>query len=110
MFWVKYTVVINTRDTETVYNALRFACAALSKGHKLSVFLLGPAVEIETIGDDRFNVKRQLQRYEELGGKSLSCGTCLAARNMEASESCPMSNMDELVRLTEEADRVVVFG
>ncbi len=107
---MKYAVVINTKDTETVWNALRFGSAALARGHKVSIFLAGPAVEIDSLGDERFNVKKLLQRYEELSGEALSCGTCLRIRNMDPSASCPVSSMDELVRLTEEADRVVNFG
>ncbi len=107
---MKYAVVINTKDTETVWNALRFASGAISRGHKAAIFLMGPAVEIESIGDEKFNVKKLLGRFLELGGEALSCGTCLRLRTMDASEACPVSTMDELLRLTEEADRTVTFG
>ena len=107
---MKYCVMINTKDTETVWNALRFCSAALSRGHKVSVFLLGPAVEIDSIGNEKFDVKKLLNRFEELGGEALSCSTCLRLRKMDASEACPVSSMDELVSLTEEADKTVVFG
>jgi hypothetical protein len=40
-----YAVVINTKDPETVWNAFRFACASLSKGHQVPVFLLGPLLK-----------------------------------------------------------------
>jgi len=49
-------------------------------------------------------------RFDELGGVALSCGTCLRLREMDASAVCPMSTMDDLVRLTEESDRVLTFG
>lgn len=107
---MKYAVVINTKDNESVWNALRFASSALSRGHKVSVFLMGSAVEIDSVGDEKFDVKKLLNRFEELGGEALSCGTCLRLRGKEASFFCPVSTMDELVRLTEEADRTVVFG
>ena len=51
-----------------------------------------------------------LLRFDELGGVALSCGTCLRIREMDASAVCPMSTMDDLVRLTEEAERVLTFG
>jgi len=107
---VKYAVVINTKEAETVWNALRFASTALSKGHKVSIFLMGPAVEIDTINDAKFNVQKLLQRFLQLGGEALSCGTCLRIRSIDASASCPVSTMDTLVQLTVEADRTVVFG
>ena len=105
-----YAVIINSKEPETVWNAFRFASATVSKGHRVSVFLLGPAVEIEGIGSSRFDVRKILGRFADLGGEVLSCGTCLRLRKMDAAESCPMSTMDTLVRLTEEADRVVTFG
>ena len=107
---MKYLLVINTSETETVWNALRFGSASLSRGHDVSAFLLGSAVEIEQIGDERFDVQKLLLRFDELGGVALSCGTCLRIRQMDAGAVCPMSTMDDLVRLTEEADRVLTFG
>lgn len=107
---MRYLLVINTTETETVWNALRLGSAALSRGHEVSIFLLGPAVDIAGIGDERFDVQKLLMRFDELGGVALSCGTCLRIRQMDASAVCPMSTMDDLVRLTEEADRVLSFG
>jgi sulfur relay (sulfurtransferase) complex TusBCD TusD component (DsrE family) len=105
-----YAIIINSSEPETVWNAFRFASAAVSKGNRVSVFLMGPAVEIETIDSSKFDVRKILGRFSEMGGEVLSCGTCLRLRKMEAAEACPMSTMDTLVRLTEEADRVVSFG
>lgn len=111
---MRYTVIINTQESETVWNALRFATTALSRGNNVTVFLLGAAVEIDTIINNttnpRIDIAKLIDRYMELGGEGFSCGTCLTIRDMEASESCPRSSMDELVRLTEEADRTLVFG
>jgi len=107
---VKYLLVINTSETESVWNALRFGSAALSRSHGVSIFLLGSAVDIANIGDERFDVQKLLIRFDELGGVALSCGTCLRIREMDATALCPMSTMDDLVRLTEEADRVLNFG
>lgn len=107
---MKYALVINTDETETVWNAIRFGSAALSRGHEVSIFLLGPAVGIDGVGNEQFDVQSLLLRFDELGGVALSCGTCLRLRKMDASAVCPMSTMDDLVRLTEEADRVLNFG
>ncbi len=107
---MKYLLVINANEVETVWNALRFGSAALSRSHEVSVFLLGPAVDIAQIGDERFDVQALLTRFDELGGVVLSCGTCLRIRKMDATALCPMSTMDDLARLTEEADRILSFG
>ncbi|MBI4213599.1 MAG: DsrE family protein [Chloroflexi bacterium] len=107
---MKYLLVINTNEPETLWNALRFGATSLSRGHTVSMFLLGSAVEIEGIQNERFDVQKALLRFDELGGSALSCGTCLRSRQMEPAAVCPMSTMDELVGLTEEADRVLTFG
>ncbi len=107
---MKYAVIINSKDSETMWNAFRFSSTALSKGHKVSVFLLGPAVEIDSVDNSRFEVNKVFHRFLDLGGEALSCGTCLRLRKSGASESCPMSTMDTLVSLTEDADKVVNFG
>lgn len=107
---MKYAITIESADPETVWNAFRFASAAITRGHKVSVFLLGPAVEIDSIDSTKFDVKKIVERFVSLGGEALSCGTCLRIRKMNASESCPVSTMDTFVRLTEEADKTLVFG
>ncbi len=107
---MKYLLIVNSGESETVWNALRFGSAVLSRGHEASMFLLGRAVEIEHLGDERFDVQKLLLRFDELGGVALSCTTCLRIRKMDAAAVCPMSTMDDLARLTEEADRVLTFG
>lgn len=107
---MKYLLVLNSTEAETAWNALRFGSAALSRGHTVGMFLLGPAVEIEQVGDEHFDVQKLLMRFDELGGAVLSCGTCLRIRKMDPAALCPMSTMDDLVRLTEESDRVLTFG
>ena len=107
---MKYLLVIGTNDPETVWNGLRFGAAALSRSHEVSIFLLGSAVDIESIDEERFDIQTLLIRFDELGGVALSCGSCLRIREMDATALCPMSTMDDLVRLTEEAHRVLSFG
>jgi hypothetical protein len=67
-------------------------------------------VEIEGIPNEPFNVQAQLSKFVGLGGEALSCGTCLSSRHLGAAEACPVSTMDDLARLSEEADRVITFG
>lgn len=103
-------MVVNTGEPEALWNSFRFASAARSRGHRVSVFLLGPAVELERGKDGLFEVGRLLERFVETGGEVFTCGTRLRIRQRDATELCPVSTMDDLVRLTEEADRTVVFG
>jgi uncharacterized protein involved in oxidation of intracellular sulfur len=107
---VKYLLVVNTNEPETVWNSLRLGSAALGRDHDVNLFLLGPGVEIESLGNEQFDVQDQLSRFVESGGTAHSCGTCLRSRHMGAAAECPISTMSDLVRLSEEADKVMVFG
>jgi sulfur relay (sulfurtransferase) complex TusBCD TusD component (DsrE family) len=107
---MKFLLIINTNEPETVWSALRLGSTALGRAHDVSLFLLGSGVEIENIGAERFDVPERLSHFLELGGKVLSCGTCLHHRGLDEAAGCPISTMDELVGLTEDADRILTFG
>ena len=107
---VKFLLIVNTCEPETVWNALRLGATALGHAHEVNVFLLGPGVEIESIGAERFDVPERLAHFLDQGGKVLSCGTCLHHRGLDEAEGCPISTMDELVALSEDANRIMTFG
>ncbi len=50
------SLIINSKDSETMWNSFRFASAALSKGQRVSVFLPGPAVTRDSVDNSRFEV------------------------------------------------------
>ena len=47
------------------------------KEHEVKIFLMGEAVECENIEHLSFNVKVQINKFIELKGELLACGTCL---------------------------------
>ncbi|HEX6067230.1 MAG TPA: DsrE family protein [Nitrososphaera sp.] len=105
---MKIGIIISQTDPETVWNALRFANTAILEDHQIKVFLLGQGVEIENIKSDKFNVKDQLDKLNQLGGTMLACGTCIKSRNMQF-EVCPISTMKDMLKLVVESDRVLTF-
>jgi len=107
---VKIGVVVNTSDPETAWNAVRFGATALLAKHEVKVFLLGKGVEIQNLRDEKFDVQGQIDAFWKKGGVVLACGTCLRLRGMGGTEVCPMSTMSDLLKMVEEADRVVTFG
>ena len=107
---MKFLLIVNTSEPETVWNALRLGSTALGRAHEVRLFLLGAGVEIESINDERFDVPKRLSYFLEQGGKVSSCGTCLHHRGLDEAEGCPISTMDELVGLSEDADRILAFG
>ncbi len=56
--------IITTDDAETIYNAMRLANTAVSKGDTVSVFMLGKAVLFEQVSSEKFNVKEQVEQFK----------------------------------------------
>ncbi len=103
-------IVLNTNDPEKVWNVLRFGVAALKNKHRAKIFLLGKGVDLEEIKSKKFNVNKQINLFVENKGEILACGTCLKSRHKEGSKVCPISTMQDLLKLVEESDRVLTFG
>ena len=106
---MKLGIVINTKEPETVWNALRLGNTSLKEGHATSVFLLGNGVEIEHIKEKTYDVLATLRNFLQNGGELLACGTCLKSRMIEGG-SCPISTMADLMKMIDKADKVVTFG
>ncbi len=106
---MKLGIISTTVNAETVFNALRLGNYAIIEGDQVQVFLLGKGVELDTIDDQQYNIKEQVNTLLDAGGKILACGTCLKLRKKETSEICSFSTMKELYLLIQDADRVVTF-
>jgi len=107
---MKLGIIISTSEPETVWNVLRLCVTALKNKYKTKIFLLGKGVELEEIRNKKFNVKEQIDLFIENKGKILACGTCLKFRGKKGSSVCPISTMDDLLKLVKESDRVLTFG
>ena len=106
---MKLGIIVETKEYEKAWNAFRFAVTAKKAGHEVKMFLMGEAVECETLTHERFDVAGQLKSFNELGGEILACGTCLKSRMMEGTEVCPLSTMKDCLIMVEWADKVVTF-
>lgn len=106
---MKLGVIIETKEAEKAWNAMRFAVTAKKQGHEVKVFLMGEGVEIESITHEKYNVAVQFEHYHEAGGIMLACGTCLKSRRLDGTEACPLSTMIDCVQMVEWADKVVTF-
>ncbi len=106
---MKLGIIINTNDPETVWNALRLGNKALAAGSKTRVFPLGSGVEIDSIGDETFDVGGTLRELLDGGGDLLACGTCLEVRQQQAGV-CPISTMADLVEMISDSDKMFTFG
>ena len=102
-------IILNTKDPEIAWNALRLGNEALEGGHETSMFLLGSGVEIENIKHENFNVAEALHKFLDKGGNLPACGSCLELRHQETG-ICPISTMSQLVEVISNSDKVVTFG
>lgn len=106
---MKLGIILNTRDPETAWNALRLGNEALSEGNQADMFLLGSGVELENIKDERFDIPGVLSMFLDTGGSIKACGTCLGLRH-QTEGVCAISTMTELVEMITESDKVVALG
>lgn len=106
---MKFGIIIETKEYEKAWNAFRFAVTSKKNGHEVKVFLMGEAVECESLTHEKFDVAKQLKAFVEAGGTILSCGTCLKSRMMNATDVCPMSTMVDCVKMVEWADKIITF-
>lgn len=106
---MKLGIIIETKEYEKAWNAMRFAVTSKKNGHEVKVFLMGEAVEIENQEHEKFNVAAQVKAFNEVGGEMLACGTCLKSRHMDGTDACPLSTMVDCVNMVEWADKVVTF-
>ncbi len=106
---MKFGLIVNTNDPETVWNTLRLGNEALAGGNETSIFLLGSGVEMTNIRARTFDVAGVLEKFLNSGGNLLACGTCLELRHQEAGV-CSFSTMSELVEMISDSDKVVTFG
>ncbi len=109
LFNMKIGIVIATNDAETSWNAFRFGVFSLTKKDTVKVFLLGKGVEVQDVSHEKFNVKEQMQKFADASGKIYACGTCLKVRDSEGTELCPLSTMNDLYEIVQEADKVLTF-
>ncbi len=106
---MKIAIVISSNESETSWNAFRFANLCLTKGEQTKVFLIGQGVEAEQVSNEKFNIKEQMEKFVAANGEILACGTCFKIRNSNGTELCPLSTMGDLYEMVQKADKIVTF-
>ena len=106
---MKLGIVVYSNDSETVWNALRFANFALSMGDEVNVFLLSKGVECESIDTNKFRVSEELQKFVSGEGEVFACSTCLDIRQLEPSRMYTAAGLMKLYEIVNESDKTVTF-
>lgn len=102
-------IIIYSNDTETVWNALRFANFSKTEGDTVQIFLLGKGVEVEKLTEQNKDIKEQVDLLLKNGGTILGCGTCLQSRNNNEPKVCKFSSMADLYALVRKNKIIVTF-
>lgn len=106
---MKIGIIITSNDPETVWNAFRFAEFAAKKGESVRVFLTGRGVEAEGVDSARFPTTGLMRSFVQTGGEIMACGTCLKLRLRDGTELYPLSNMNAMLEMIRESDKVLTF-
>ncbi|MDI6757955.1 MAG: DsrE family protein [Endomicrobiia bacterium] len=106
---MKIGIIIETNEPEKAWNGVRFGNTALKQGHEVKLFLMSAGVELESIANEKYNAKLQLEEFAKNHGIILACGTCIKSRNQSETGVCPISTMIDCVQMVEWADKVITF-
>ena len=106
---MKLGIIIYSNDSETIWNAFRFANFSLNNKDEVKIFLISKGVEYESKSNEQFNIAEQARKFSDSGGKIFACGTCLKQRNSTGSNLCPMSTMKDMHAIVADSDRVLTF-
>ena len=79
---------------------MRLANFAVKQGDEIKLFLIGQGVEYESGSSEKFNIQKQVKEFL-LSDKTqiFACGTCLKLRAQKATETCPISTLNDLYSL-----------
>lgn len=103
-------IIFDTDESEKIWNGFRFASTAMDRGHTVEAFLLGSGVKAPELEDTDFNPHGLMVDYKRNGGKLYACGTCMDHRDLSESELRPRSTMVDLVKMAENADKLISIG
>lgn len=107
-------IIVSSNDSETVWNAFRFANTSLANTSRVELFLLGKGVEAATISTLKYDIEEQMAIFRENGGAMIGCGVCCESRKdempfLQEGLKCEMGSMQQLYSLVAEADKVLTF-
>lgn len=108
---MKLGIILQSNNPEHVWNTFRLGIASLKANHAVQIVLFNEGVEIEEIQDTpQFDISQKIHDFMTLKGTVFACATCLKVRSKTESRVCPTGTMDDLVKMIETSDKVLVFG
>jgi sulfur relay (sulfurtransferase) complex TusBCD TusD component (DsrE family) len=102
-------IVISSGDAETVWNALRLAIAAQSKGDTVVIFVISKAVDVFMKDSSSFNIQKVSEQFVSEGGDIYTCATCAKMRNTDNVQMCTITSIYDLYEIIKRSKKVVSF-
>ena len=108
---MKLGIILQSNKPEHIWNTFRFGITSLKAKHEVTIFLLNEGAELDAILDtENFDISKKIAEYKNLKGAIYACGTCLELRGKKGIAVCPVSTMDDLLKMVESSEKVLVFG
>ncbi|KKT20135.1 MAG: DsrE family protein [Parcubacteria group bacterium GW2011_GWB1_43_8] len=107
---MKLGIILQSNKPERAWNTFRLGITALKSSHAVKIFLMNEGSELDSIADsENFDLSAKIAEFKKLSGEIYACGTCLKSRGKEKSNICPISTMDDLLKMIESSDKILVF-
>ncbi len=102
-------IVISSGDAETVWNGLRLAIAAQSKGDTVVIFVIGKAEDVFMNDTSKFDIPKTSQQFVGNGGNIYACATCAKMRHTENVQMCTITSIFDLYEIVKRSKKIVSF-
>jgi predicted peroxiredoxin len=102
-------IVISSGDAETVWNALRLAIVAQSKGDSVVVFVISKAVDVFIKDTSNFDIPKTCQQFITKGGDIYTCATCAKMRHTDNVRMCTITSIFDLYEIVKRSKKVLTF-
>jgi sulfur relay (sulfurtransferase) complex TusBCD TusD component (DsrE family) len=102
-------IVIYSSDSETVWNALRLATFAQTKGDTVVIYVLGKGVDAFMHDSSNFNIEALSTKFISNGGDIFTCATCAKLRGVEEVKSCTITSIIDLYEIVKRSKKVLTF-
>jgi uncharacterized protein involved in oxidation of intracellular sulfur len=106
---MKIGIIISTNDSETIWNAFRFANLCLERLDEVEIFLNAKAVHYKNADSEKFNIKELVKTFVLSEGKLLACGKCLGFRGLDEDNFCRKGSQKDLYEMVATSDKVLCF-
>ena len=102
-------LIISSGDAETVWNALRLAVVAESKGDSVVIFVVNKAVDVFIKGDSKYDVFKLSKQLTAKNVDIYTCATCAKARNTENIQMCTITSIYDMYDIINQSKKIISF-